>query len=421
VRAYVSFLRENPNFVYLWIAQIISLFGDWFNLIALSGLVAKYSSGSGLAVSTLLLARVLPPFLVSPLAGVLIDRFDRKKILIISDVMRAFIGISLLFADSPERIWIIYLATIIQFSLSALFEPARSAVVPMIVPQEKLVRANTLGNITWSVMLAVGAMIGGVITAAFGTNTALIVDALSFALSAFFIILVRIDSRQITVQDKQSHGQQSGFKEGLRYIRRNPPISLTLLIKFGLSLGNVDTIIIVYGTSLFALGQDGTGSLGIMYAAFGIGSVLGPLLLNRLNNGTVHVMRRLVIISFAGVTVGWILLGFSSSLWFASAALFVRAMAGSATWTYSSTILQLSSDKRFMGRVFSLDWMGFYLATTISTQITGLALEELGNQGANTIALWTAAVSLIPLSLWILAVRWLEKRQLNTTASSTSP
>ena len=128
MRSYLPFLRQNTNFTRVWIAQIISLFGDWFNIIALSALVAQYTNKSGLAVSGLLLARVLPPFLVSPFAGVLVDRFDRKRLLIMSDVLRTVIGISLFFATSADRLWIIYVATIFQFVFSAIFEPARSAI-----------------------------------------------------------------------------------------------------------------------------------------------------------------------------------------------------------------------------------------------------------------------------------------------------
>ena len=168
MRTYLTFLRQNPNFTRVWIAQIISLFGDWFNIIALSALVAQYTNKSGLAVSGLLLARVLPPFLISPFAGVVVDRFDRKRLLIMSDLLRTAIGISLLFATSADRLWLIYVATIFQFMFSAFFEPARSALVPALVSKEQLLKANTLGNITWSVMLAVGAIIGGIITAEIG-------------------------------------------------------------------------------------------------------------------------------------------------------------------------------------------------------------------------------------------------------------
>lgn len=412
MRSYIPFLRQNPDFTRVWFAQIISLFGDWFNIIALSALVSQYTNKSGLAVSGLLLARVLPPFLVSPFAGVLVDRFDRKRLLIISDLLRTVIGLSLFFATSADRLWIIYVATISQFVFSAIFEPARSALLPALLPRDQLIKANTLSNVTWSVMLAIGAMIGGVITALFGTTTALIVDATSFGVSALILMTVHVNPN--VVQPTHSAAApvtKTGFRDGLAYARRHPQIAVVLLVKFGLSVGNVDTLMIAYGTALFVVGENGTGSLGLFYAAFGLGALLGPALLNRYNNGQVMTMRRLMIVGFVWVTIGWILLGLAPSLWFAALALIVRAMGGSATWTYSSTVIQMSTDHSYLGRMFSLDWAAYYFAVTVSTLITGRVLDAVGNIHAPQVALATGVLSLIPLVGWVFAVRWVERYQ----------
>ncbi len=412
MQAYVQLLRRYPEFTKLWIAQVISLFGDWFNFIALQAMVNRYAGESaGTAVSALLLARVLPPLIASPLAGVLADRFDRRRILIISDLLRGLIGISLLFADSPERWGIIYLATICQFVLSAIFEPARGALVPILVPQEHLLTANTLSNATWSVLLAVGAAAGGLIATLFGITVALTVDALSFGLSAVFIARIRMAAVPNRPEKSPQNRAQTGFLDGVRYVLKRPGLLAALSVKFGLSMGSVDALMSIYGTYLFVIGINGTGSLGILYCAFGIGAVAGPLLLNRYNNGLIPRMRRLLIVSFAGVTVGWLLLGLSPALWVAALAILVRAMAGSATWTYSSTILQLSADDAYMGRVFSLDWIGYYAAVTVSTLVTGLLIDSYGTGSAPAIAIGSGVISLIPLGIWILTTQWLERHE----------
>lgn len=410
MQAYITLLRQNGNFTRVWIAQIISLFGDWFNIIALSALVAQYTNQSGLAVSGLLLARVLPPFLVSPFAGVLVDRFDRKTLLIISDITRTLIGLSLFFATSADRLWIIYLATIGQFMFSAIFEPARSALMPSLLPPDDLLKANIISNVTWSVMLAIGAMIGGVITALFGIQAALGVDAASFALSAVILLTVHTPAaaKVQAPANEMPHKRSGGFWEGIAYARRHPQIAIVLFVKAGLSIGSVDTLIIAYGTALFVMGENGVASLGILYAAFGIGALLGPALLNRFNNGQIKQMRRLMIFSFGWVTIGWIFLGLAPSIWLAAAALLIRAMGGSATWTYSSTIIQMSTDHSYMGRMFSLDWSAFYLVTTLSTLITGQVLESAGNQAAHEVSILFGLLSILPLIAWAAAVRWVE-------------
>jgi len=416
VSGYLRVLRQNPDFSRLWLAQVISLLGDWFNTVALSALVSEYTNGSGLAVSGLLIARFLPPMIVSPIAGVLIDRFNRKRLLMMSDVLRAVIVLLLVCptgrsASGPEHLWLIYAVTVFQFTLAAVFEPGRSAILPSLVKPGDLLRANTLGNVTWSAMLAVGAIVGGVVAAVFGTVIALVIDSISFAISAFLIS--QIKTRQEPIQDKAARGEplptRGGFREGLRYVAQNPPVAAVLFIKTGLSIGSVDSLMIAYATSLFVVGKNGTGSLGILYSAFGIGAIIGPLILNRFNDGATKTMRRLMIVSFAWVTVGWLLFGLAPSLLVAALALMVRAAGGSATWTYSSTILQVSVPDSYLGRVFSLDWAAFYLAITISTLVTGILIDTLGGENARQITIGTGLVSLIPLALWAATVSWLEK------------
>src|SRR5258708_36263168 len=101
---YILVLRRRPGYLRLWIAAAVSLLGDWFTTIALSTLVARFSNGSGVAVGGLLLARFLPPVLVGPFAGVLIDRLNRKHLLIFSDAVRAVIALLFLFASRPDRL-----------------------------------------------------------------------------------------------------------------------------------------------------------------------------------------------------------------------------------------------------------------------------------------------------------------------------
>ncbi len=103
--SYVNLVRENRDFRYLWFSQIISLMGDWFNLIASATLVANLSS-SGLAIGGLFLARLLPPFLLGPVVGVVADRFDRRKILIISDVLRSVVVLNFLFIKNEQDVWV---------------------------------------------------------------------------------------------------------------------------------------------------------------------------------------------------------------------------------------------------------------------------------------------------------------------------
>ncbi|HYO89943.1 MAG TPA: MFS transporter [Candidatus Limnocylindrales bacterium] len=406
---YIRLLRRNPDFARLWYAQAISLLGDWFNTIILSALVARYSENAGLAVSILLLTRFLPPLLVSPFAGVLLDRFDRRRLLILSDVARVFVVLGYLFVTSPDHIWLIYVLSALQFAFSALFEPGRSALMPSMVQPEDLVRANLLSSVTWSVMLAVGGALGGFVSAVLGSQIGLVIDAGTFAISALLIASIRVNpvKAALRLAGVQDVVHTAGFVEGLRYARRQPGLIAALLVKAGGSIGNIDVPIVIYGTLLFAIGQDGSASMGLLWSAFGVGAVIGPVLLNLFNDGRVARMRSLIIVGYALITVGWFALAGAPGLVLAMLAILVRAMGGSIYWTYSSVIIQKTVDDSYLGRMFSLDQAGFQFMTVISIVITGVALQIWGDDSVREIVAITGLLSFIPLALWSLTVRWL--------------
>ena len=426
---YIRLLTNNPNFAKLWGAQVISLLGDWFNTIVLSTLVARYSGGSGLAISLFLMSRFLPPLFVGPFAGVLVDRFDRKAILIYSDILRTGVVLLFLFAASPDRLWLIYVLTIIQFTISAIFEPGRSAILPALVSHQGLVLANTLSSITWSVMLAVGAIIGGIVGALFGPVIALTIDALTFAVAAFLIWTIDVPKDHIPVVEHDPDDSGS-LLDGLRYLRRNPAIAAVLLVKGGGSLGNIDTLMTIYATEIFVIGLNGQLSLGILYSSFGLGAIMGPLLLNRFNNGSVLRMAQLITIGFMLAVAGWVTISIGNTLLVIAIALVIRAMGGSANWTYSSVIIQKSVPDRLLGRVFALDYASFQLATVFTIIVHGTVIDFLRSGVSSTYALFdvsavmfasssidllspvtahdlrplaivTTIVSIVPLALWM--------------------
>lgn len=413
---YLSLLRSRPDYARLWLAQVVSLLGDWFNTIVLATLVAEFSNNSGLAVSGFLLARLLPPLIVGPFAGVLVDRFDRKRLLIFSDISRSLIMVAMLFALQPDRLWLIYLLTVLQWSASAIFDPARNAILPSLLPREELVSGNTLSSITWSVMLAVGAIAGGIVARFLGTEAAVMTAVGTFALSALLISQIRQhpEYTQAVEAATSESGIQSGqgFIDGLRYVARYPATLAVLLVKLGQSLGNVDALMVIYAATLFVMeGEDSTTPLSIMYASFGIGAVVGPLLLNRFNNGQVRTMRRLIIVGFILLTLGWFFMGFASTLLLVSLALVVRAMGGSVNWTYSSVIIQKSVPNHYLGRMFSLDMAGYQFASALSVTTTGVLVDAMGPENVRQVSVLLGFISLIPLALWVLTLPRLERAE----------
>ena len=184
--AYLSLLKRNRNFRLLYTGQTISQLGDWFNTVAVYSLLLDLT-GSARAVALMLIAQMLPFGIVGPLAGVVVDRLNRRRIMIAADVIRGVLMLGLLLVRRADQVWIAYVVTALAVSAQAFFEPARTATIPNVTSAEELLPANALSSATWSAMLAIGASVGGVVTAVFGRDVAFIVNSASFFISAMFI------------------------------------------------------------------------------------------------------------------------------------------------------------------------------------------------------------------------------------------
>ena len=410
--SYIRLLRRNPEYAKLWIAQVISLTGDWFNTIVLLGLVNEYSSGSGIAISLFLILRAIPPLIVAPMAGVLLDRFNRRNLLIASNLLRAVIVPMYLLANSPETLWIIYVVTVAQFTLSAIFEPGQTAIIPALMQPDDIIEGNTLLSITWSVMLAAGAIVGGIFAYYFGTTAALLADAVTFAIAGALILWVQYDPQQVHEREKAKRGEttseDTSFMEGLRYLRRTPQMLAALFVKFGMSLTSVDILLTVFATQVFVIGARGEISQAILWSAFGFGAWIGPILTNIVNDGSVKHMRRLIGLGFMMALLAWPLLAWSPSIAVVALAMFVRAMGGSINWTYSNVIIQTTAPDAKLGRMFSLDWFAFHLAVIAASLTYGTLIDILEIERINWIIWGMLLVALIPVLIWYWAVTKLE-------------
>jgi len=409
MQQYWNLLKTRPDFRYLWFAQIVSLTGDWFNTIASVILVNRYTN-SGLAVGGLFLARALPPFLLGPFSGVLADRFNRKYILIASDLLRAVIVLGFLWVDRPERAWLLFGLSCLQFAVSAFFEPARAAIMPNLLASNELITGNTLSSTTWSAMLAFGAAIGGVTAAAFGTQIALVIDSLSFVGSA---LLVFFGVHYIPRVRDHTEPRTSGLGDylaGLGYVREHPKVGLLVLVKAMGQIGSVDILNAVYAAHVFHYGQDGALTLGLMFAFFGLGAIIGPLVGNAVGVRSVRTLQVAINLGFLCLPLAWLILGVAPTLPLALVGLTLRGIGGSINWTYSDVLIQMSTVDKFMGRVYSLDFGIYTLALSISVWVTGAIIDSTA-QDPRIIAIYFSIVSLIPLAIWTVTTRFLKMDQ----------
>ena len=189
MRPLLALLRRNADFRRLFLAALISYCGDWFALVAVSGLVAELT-GRESSTALVFAAEVLPLFLLSPLAGSLADRMSRKTLLIGSDVARIVPALGLLVAAATGTAWVAYACVLGISALAAFFAPVAPSVVPNLVDDEDLPTANAALGGLWGAMLFVGAALGGLVAGIFGREVSFVLNAASFAVSA--LLLVRI-------------------------------------------------------------------------------------------------------------------------------------------------------------------------------------------------------------------------------------
>ncbi|HLF84212.1 MAG TPA: MFS transporter, partial [Blastocatellia bacterium] len=238
---YIQLLRSNHGFRNLFIGQLVSQTGDWFNSVALFVLLLSLT-GSGEAVGYILIIKLLPSFFAGPLAGVVADRFNRKTIMIVADIVRGFLVLGFLLVQRPEQVWIAYAIAALEVVVSTFFDPAKSAAIPNIVSRAELISANALSSASWSITLALGAALGGVVTDAFGRNTAFVVDSMTFFVSAAYIARVHLPPSRPKPERaaRLSLADATGVTdliEGARYLRANPRVMALLLVKSGWGLG----------------------------------------------------------------------------------------------------------------------------------------------------------------------------------------
>lgn len=409
---YLELLRVNHDFRRLFIGQLVSQTGDWFNSVALFTLLLRLS-GSGEAVGYILIIKLLPSFFVGPLAGVVADRFNRKTIMIVADVARGILVLGFLLVRSSEQVWLVYALAGVGIAIAAFFDPAKSAAIPGIVSRDELISANGLSSASWSVTLALGAALGGIVTEMFGSNTAFVVDSVSFFVSAAYISAVHIGSP--SKRDRAKHlsvADATGVTdiiEGGRYLKSHPRVMALLLVKSGWGLGGgVLLLLTIYGKQIFPLGRDGAASIGLLYAARGLGALIGPMIAGAITSGAPRTMRQAISAAFFVSCAFYLLLAHSSVFAVALLCVLGAHAGGSIQWVFSTTLLQMTVPDRFLGRVFALEMALLTLTMSVSTYITGLGVDYPG-LGARRMATALGLSFAVPGVAWLMLQRWLDR------------
>lgn len=400
-RSYVTLLSTNHRYRRFWVSGVISHLGNWFNYIAIFVLLNNLV-GTGNAVSWFLIAKFIPTTILGPAAGVIADRLPRKVILITSDLLRVLIVLAFLLVHSPDQVWLVYLLAFAQESVWTFHDPARRATVPNICRPEELNVANALGGATWSIMLAFGSAAGGIITAIFNWQTAIVIDAATFIISATIMATIALPPRKKAAADKKSGWREyTGLNdvfEGCRYVVAHRNVAALLLVKSGWGIaGGLLILLTWFGENIFTGFGDGSGS-GVLYSFRGIGAALGPILAWRLLGETRSAMYRAIGLSFFLASIFYLMFSQAQGIWVGAIFVMLGHMGGSVQWVFSTNLLQRVVPDQFRGRVFAAEMALLTFILSLSTWFTGAALDS--GLDPRTVAIRLALLFIIPGVLW---------------------
>jgi MFS family permease len=411
VNPYVALLRRNRNFRLLFIGQTISQLGDWFNAVAVYALLLDLT-GSATAVAWMMVVQFMPVAIVGPFAGVIVDRVDRRTLMIGADILRGFLILGLLFVRRADQVWIAYAVMAATVSASAFFEPARTATIPNLTSTDELLPANALSSATWSAMLAIGASIGGIVTAAFGRNVAFAINAASFFASAGFILRTRYHSKPVAGVRREGLLALAGVHdliEGVRYLRNHGHVAALMLVKAGWGVaGGVLLLLTIFGQRVFPLAGGAAAGIGVLYGARGVGAGLGPIALRWMLGQEPRTLRRAIAPAFFMVGVFYVALAAAPTIAVAALCVMFAHFGGSILWVFSTVLLQVEVPDRFRGRVFAAELALVTLVTSASAYVTSYALDRAG-WSARTLSFTLGLTFFVPGGAWLAILsRWRE-------------
>ncbi len=414
---YLQLLRSNNYFRRLWLGQVISELGNWFNFIAALGLVRAVSNAAPEVTTIMLVARLLPFTLFAPLAGAFVDRWSRRTVMIVSDLARVIVALAMLLVRRPEDLWIAYTCTVILSFFGAFFEAAKNAAVPNITGDRDLLAGNALMFSSRFLLMAFGAALGGWTAATVGYRAAFVVNAISFAASAYSVWLIPDEQTRFTpqnieaAQNLERRGYWSDIREGWSFILSHRPVATILAINilWATGGGSINLISDRLGGIVFAgqQGISGDAAVAALYFAAGVGLFLGMMIARRL--GT-HLEMRGATIPF----IGWALviqgvifafIGIAPGLWLACLLIFVSRILLAAEFAIQETILMRLVPDQLRGRVGTTDRATELLIWSFSTAAAGWSLKMITPRTLTVVAgLLSATSGVLWLGLFALRI-----------------
>lgn len=384
-------ILKNRNFFLLWLGQIISQIGDRLDQMALIAFVYMRTPGSSFEIAKILSFTIIPVFLIGPLAGAYVDRWDRRKTMYICDLLRACLVLSIpLFLFYTKNLLPVYIIIFFMFSIGRFFVPAKLSIIPGLVEGKDLLAANSLINVTGMIAAVLGFGLSGMLIEKVGAKSGFYFDSLSFLISGLLIFFIskrngvlhhtniKEFGKDIIASIKKSVFQE--VKEGVMYFFKNRQIrfSAGIVLVLWSALGSVYPVIITFVQKSL---QSITKDLGLLAMFLGGGLFVGSLIYGRFG----HKLSQYKVIFYSMIFNGVMLMVFSLGIarypYFYVAALlaFLLGASVSPIMIASNTIIHSASSSEMMGKIFSSLEIVMHLGFLVFMFISSLLAEKFSH------------------------------------------
>jgi len=418
---YLQLLRRNRSFRRLWVGQVISELGNWFNFIAALGLVRLVSNASPEVTTIMLILRLVPFTLFAPLAGAFVDRWSRRKVMIVTDLVRVVIACGFLLVRRPQDLWIAYVCMALLSFFGTFFEAAKNAAVPNITGERDLLAGNALMFSSRFLLMSLGAALGGWTSALVGYQAAFVINAISFLASAYSVWLVPEEQTRQTANLVPSTERHRGYwrdiREGWSYIVSHGPVATILAINIVWAIGGGAINLVVDRLGGLIFGGAGKispdAAVAAFYVANGLGLFVGMMIARRVGAYVESTGRLIGFIGWSLFIQGifFALIGFMSHLWLACAFLFASRVLLGAEFAVQETLLMRLVPDNLRGRVSTTDRASEMLIWTFSTAGGGWLLYHITPQALTVLSgLLSGVAGILWLVLFAARVVRLPKR-----------
>jgi MFS family permease len=374
LQKYITLITKNKDFQKLFAARLITLGGDWLLTVPLLGIIYGLTDNPFIT-SLVLVVQSAPLFLLGSFGGYLADRFDRKKVLAISEFLSGFVVLLILYAVTTENVVFILFSFGMLSVVGFSYMPASDAALPNVVKKENLAEANVLFFSSWGIMAGLGAGLGGYLTTVISRNMLFTIDFISFLISALIVFSIQKNLSEASIEETRK--KEISYKDGLKYASSKKEILSLIITKatFAISASGLLSMFTVLSYDIYQAGDYGTG---LMFAARGVGALVGPIVIRYFFGSSDGQLLNTIGLTIMAWGLFYFFIPFTLSLYLTVLFLFLGHSGGGSQWAFSTYGLQVLTPDRLRGRIAGIDYSLYFLMNTISTLMIGYLTSIYG-------------------------------------------